>query len=215
MISAIFPNTSRISSSAPGSVRASIVCRRVRMFPVQPEVLRHPALKLLHLAEQCGSPLHQLRVLPGPVRDPERDLVQPDEPQRLLRHRRAGTVPDKFMSVPRDYGFSVTPDEQQAIGDPDTMNTALVVLDTVVMAFLVPVPAPHCGPAGVIDQWRQAARNEGNHVAWAQVTEALAVRHGALEARTVVDPYVRGPARCDREHLQIVRHLRGRRINNS
>src|SRR5208282_5391001 len=55
---------------------------------IEPEVPGHPLLELLELGQQGGGPLHQLRVLAGPLGEPERQFVEPDVTQRLLRHRR-------------------------------------------------------------------------------------------------------------------------------
>src|SRR6185312_8542063 len=78
---------------------------------VQPEVPGQPLLELLELGQQGGGPLHQLGVLLRPVGEPERQLVEPDVAQRLLRHRRARPVPDKFMSK---HARHVVQDEREA-----------------------------------------------------------------------------------------------------
>ena len=64
---------------------------------VEPEVPGHPLLELLELGEQRGGPLHQLRILARPVGEPERQLIQPDVAQRLLRNGRPGPMSGELM----------------------------------------------------------------------------------------------------------------------
>src|SRR5690242_1444796 len=64
---------------------------------VKPEVPGQPHLELLELGQQGGGPLHQLRIFPGPVGEPERQLVQPHVAQRLLRNRCPRTMPGYLM----------------------------------------------------------------------------------------------------------------------
>src|SRR5580704_4658722 len=64
---------------------------------IQPEVPGHPLLELLELGQQRGRPLHQLRILACPVGKPERQLIEPDVTQRLLRNRRPRPVANHFV----------------------------------------------------------------------------------------------------------------------
>src|ERR1700733_2340494 len=67
-------------------------------FVVQPEVPGHPALELLHLLQQRGGPLHQLGVGLRPLGEPEWDVGQPHEPQRLLRDRGPRPMANQLVS---------------------------------------------------------------------------------------------------------------------
>src|SRR6516162_241585 len=64
---------------------------------VQPEMVGHPELESLHLGEESRGALHQLGVFPRPSGEPERQFIEPDEPQRLLRDGRSRTVPDHLV----------------------------------------------------------------------------------------------------------------------
>ena len=70
---------------------------------VEPEVAGHPLLEGLHLAEQGGGALHELGVLLRPVGEPEGQLVEPDEAQRLLRDGRSRAMPNELMGQDATY----------------------------------------------------------------------------------------------------------------
>src|ERR1035441_10352792 len=78
---------------------------------VQAEMPGHPALELLHLLQHRRGALHQIRVAERPVREPERDLGKPDEPQRLLRDSRPRPVPDQLV---REHPADVMQHEAEA-----------------------------------------------------------------------------------------------------
>jgi hypothetical protein len=61
-----------------------LLLRERNILLIQPEVLRHPLLELLHLVEHRGGPLHQLGVRTRPLGEPERDVPQPDVAHGLL-----------------------------------------------------------------------------------------------------------------------------------
>src|SRR4051812_9305852 len=65
-----------VRSKPPHEIRLVFLLVERDAFVVEPEVLGHPELEGLHLLEQRGGSLHQLRIFAGPLREPEGDLVQ-------------------------------------------------------------------------------------------------------------------------------------------
>ncbi len=117
------------------------------------------------------------------------------------------------MGIAGDNRLPVTPYKQQAIGDPNAVNTALIALDAVIVTFLGQIMA--LLTTVVVDKRRKAARDDRNNVARPQVVETLAARQDALKASAIIDTNVCRPACLDGEDLQIIRHITGRCVYNS
>jgi hypothetical protein len=107
---------------------------------VQAEVPGQPQLELLELGQQRGRALHQLRVLLRPLREPERQLIEADVAQRLLRHRRPRPVPDHLMGENPGH---VVQDEREA----DVLEHRAVLLpqDVLQVRLLVLADLPDVG----------------------------------------------------------------------